>query len=345
MTASGNVGIAFALVIGAGLCTTLGACAAFFAKLASPKFLAMGLGVAAGVMIYVSFVEIFMSKGVPALIDGGWSEDEAYRWGTIMFFGGMFATGLLDLVVHGVSYIAGHNDNVDATTVPEVKGISGSASQKTISSMEEGKAVARTDTSSETSGSDIADPVDQDAPVHLAHTPDDIDPEAAKTIDTYVTADHHRFGLQKMGLLTALAIGIHNLPEGLATFIAALSDPLNGVAIAVAIALHNIPEGVCVAMPVYYATGSRWKGFLWAFLSGISEPIGGLLAYAVLYGNRMSETAYGVLFCIVGGMMVFISVMELIPTALKYDEHNKYTSKSIVFGMMVMAASLLFFTI
>lgn len=298
-----------------------------------------------------------MSKGVPALIDGGWSEDEAYRWGTIMFFGGMFATGLLDLVVHGVSYIAGHNDNVDATTVPEVKGISGSASQKTISSMEEGKAVARTDTSSETSGSDIADPVDQvhsrtthpviklqtadesglrsvrppesvfklssgqpfqpshvplvpwhamlqDAPVHLAHTPDDIDPEAAKTIDTYVTADHHRFGLQKMGLLTALAIGIHNLPEGLATFIAALSDPLNGVAIAVAIALHNIPEGVCVAMPVYYATGSRWKGFLWAFLSGISEPIGGLLAYAVLYGNRMSETAYGVLFCIVGGMMV-----------------------------------------
>lgn len=147
----------------------------------------------------------------------------------------------------------------------------------------------------------------QDAPVHLAHTPGDIDQDAAKTIDAYVTADHHRFGLQKMGLLTALAIGIHNLPEGLATFIAALSDPLNGVAIAVAIALHNIPEGVCVAMPVYYATGSRWKGFLWAFLSGISEPLGGLLGYAVLYGNRMSDTAYGVLFCVVGGMMVRFS--------------------------------------
>ena len=144
----------------------------------------------------------------------------------------------------------------------------------------------------------------QDAPVHLAHTPDDIDQDAAKTIDAYVTADHHRFGLQKMGVLTALAIGIHNLPEGLATFIAALSDPLNGLAIAVAIALHNIPEGVCVAMPVYYATGSRWKGFLWAFLSGVSEPIGGLLGYAVLYGNRMSDLAYGILFCIVGGMMV-----------------------------------------
>lgn len=150
----------------------------------------------------------------------------------------------------------------------------------------------------------IEECVMQDAPVHLAHTPDDMPAEAAKTIDTYVTNDHHRFGLQKMGLLTALAIGIHNLPEGLATFIAALADPLNGVAIAVAIALHNIPEGVCVAMPVYYATGSRWKGFLWAFLSGVSEPIGGLLGYLVLYGNRMSDLAYGLLFCIVGGMMV-----------------------------------------
>ena len=140
--------------------------------------------------------------------------------------------------------------------------------------------------------------------MHLTHTPDDMPAEAAKAVDTYVTNDHHRFGLQKMGLLTALAIGIHNLPEGLATFIAALSDPLNGLAIAVAIALHNIPEGVCVAMPVYYATGSRWKGFWWAFLSGVSEPIGGLLGYAVLYGNRMSDLAYGLLFCLVGGMMV-----------------------------------------
>jgi zinc transporter ZupT len=144
--------------------------------------------------------------------------------------------------------------------------------------------------------------------VHLAHTPDDMPAEAAKTIDTYVTNDHHRFGLKKMGLLTALAIGIHNLPEGLATFVAALADPLNGVAIAVAIALHNIPEGVCVAMPVYYATGSRWKGFWWATLSGVSEPIGGLLGYAVLYGNRMSDIAYGLLFCLVAGMMVRSSV-------------------------------------
>ena len=140
--------------------------------------------------------------------------------------------------------------------------------------------------------------------VHLANRPAEIPADAGVVIDEYVSADHHRFGLQKMGLMTALAIGIHNLPEGLATFVAALSDPLNGVAIAVAIALHNIPEGVCVAMPVYYATGSRLKGFWWAFVSGLSEPVGGLLGWLVLYGNNSSDLAFGILFCIVAGMMV-----------------------------------------
>jgi ZIP family zinc transporter len=128
--------------------------------------------------------------------------------------------------------------------------------------------------------------------------------EAADTVDLYLSNDHHRFGLQRMGLMTALAIAIHNFPEGLATFVAALADPVNGLAIAFAIALHNIPEGVCVAMPVYYATGSRWKAFLWAFASGISEPIGGVIGYSLLYGSRMSNMAYGVLFCLVAGMMV-----------------------------------------
>lgn len=344
MVASGNVGIAFALVIGAGLSTTLGACAAFTAKLASPLMLAVGLGLSAGVMLYVSFVEIFMAKGVPALQEGGWGEDGGYRNGTLLLFGGMIITGILDLLVHMVSKYAGKNDTIDANTVPEVGGQkSGDSSpqNKSTTDIEAGKLPAE----SEGTISPVPASDDHDQPVHLAHTPDDMPAEAAKTIDTYVTNDHHRFGLQKMGLLTALAIGIHNLPEGLATFIAALADPLNGVAIAVAIALHNIPEGVCVAMPVYYATGSRWKGFWWATLSGISEPIGGLLGYAVLYGGRMSDIAYGVLFCVVAGMMVYISVMELIPTALKYDQNNKVTSISIVSGMIIMAASLLMFTI
>lgn len=95
-----------------------------------------------------------MQKGVAALVDGGWSEDDAYRWGTLLLFSGMFATALLDLLVHGVSALAGKNQSVDATTVPEVKGVSGNASQKDFTNMEEGKTVARIDSSSEASDND-----------------------------------------------------------------------------------------------------------------------------------------------------------------------------------------------
>eukprot|EP00854_Cymbomonas_tetramitiformis_P015289 gene15289-18090_t len=150
--------------------------------------------------------------------------------------------------------------------------------------------------------------------------------------------------LQRMGLMTGLAIALHNFPEGLATFVATLADSSLGISIAIAIALHNIPEGVCVAMPIYYATGSKWKGFFWSFMSGVSEPIGGLLGYLVLYGDNMSSLAYGSLFGIVGGMMVYISLKELIPTALKYDPEDKYVTNCVFIGMGVMAASLLMFT-
>ena len=151
--------------------------------------------------------------------------------------------------------------------------------------------------------------------------------------------------LKNMGAMTALAIALHNFPEGLATFVAALADMKLGLALAVAVAVHNIPEGACVAMPVYYATGSRWKGFWWSFVSGVSEPIGGLFGYLVLYGNAMSDVAYGALFGVVGGMMVYISLKELLPTALKYDPHDRHVTNCMFAGMAVMALSLILFQI
>lgn len=151
--------------------------------------------------------------------------------------------------------------------------------------------------------------------------------------------------LKNMGAMTALAIALHNFPEGLATFVAALADMKLGLALAVAVAVHNIPEGACVAMPVYYATGSKWKGFWWSFVSGVSEPIGGLFGYLVLYGNAMSDVAYGALFGVVGGMMVYISLKELLPTALKYDPHDRYVTNCMFAGMAVMALSLILFQI
>lgn len=150
--------------------------------------------------------------------------------------------------------------------------------------------------------------------------------------------------LRRMGLMTGLCILLHNFPEGLATFVGALASPTLGVGLAVAIGVHNLPEGICVAVPIYYATGSRWKGFAAAFVSGLAEPIGALIGYAVI-ASVIDELAYGILFGIVAGMMVFISFHELLPTALRYDVRGHVTSVALFVGMFVIALSLVLFTL
>ena len=147
-----------------------------------------------------------------------------------------------------------------------------------------------------------------------------------------------------MGLATALSIAIHNFPEGLATYIATVDDPAVGLTLAVAIAIHNIPEGLCVSIPIYYATGDRKKAFLWGLLSGITEPIGALFGWAVL-SNSMSEVAYGIMFSAVAGMMVIITMKELIPTAHRYDSKDAVVTNAFIAGMGVMALSLCLFVV
>jgi ZIP family zinc transporter len=144
-----------------------------------------------------------------------------------------------------------------------------------------------------------------------------------------------------MGGMTALAIGIHNFPEGLATFTAALSNPQIGIAIAVAVAIHNIPEGIAVSVPIYYATGSKRKAFKLSFLSGLAEPVGALVGYLILM-PLMTESLMGILFSFVAGIMVFISLDELLPAAEKYGEHH-LSIYGLVSGMGIMALSLLLF--
>lgn len=150
--------------------------------------------------------------------------------------------------------------------------------------------------------------------------------------------------LVHMGLNTAVAIGLHNFPEGLAAFLATLGDARVGAVFALAIAIHNVPEGLCVALPVYYGTGSRWKGFLWACLSGVSEPIGALLGYLILV-NYFTATVFAILFGIVSGMMVYIVVKELLPTAHRYDPQDSVVTNWLIAGMAIMALSLVFFAI
>jgi ZIP family zinc transporter len=147
--------------------------------------------------------------------------------------------------------------------------------------------------------------------------------------------------LLRMGLFSALAIAIHNFPEGLATFMGALSDPTLGISIAVAIAIHNIPEGVAVSVPIYYATKNRKKAFWFSFTSGLAEPVGALIGYFILK-NIFSDSTFGAIFAGVAGIMVYISFDELLPTAEEYGEHH-IAIGGLIAGMIVMASSLLMF--
>ena len=147
--------------------------------------------------------------------------------------------------------------------------------------------------------------------------------------------------LLKTGILTALAITIHNFPEGIASFASALKEPSLGIAIAIAIAIHNIPEGIAVSIPIYCATGNRKKAFLLSLVSGLSEPLGAIVGYLILQ-PILNDLVFGILFAAVAGIMVYISFDELLPTAEEYGEHH-LSILGLISGMVLMAASLILF--
>jgi ZIP family zinc transporter len=265
-----TVFFAFALTLFAGLATGIGSCLAFFAKRTNTTILSVALGFSAGVMIYVSFIEIFAKARQCLTTELG---PQGGYWVTVFsFFGGMAVIAIID---------------------------------KLVPSFEN---------------------------PHEIHKAEEMDDPAL--------AEKFR-KLYRMGLFTALAIAIHNFPEGLATFATALRDPTLGIAIAVAIAIHNIPEGIAVSIPIYYATGSRKKAFVYSFLSGLSEPLGAMIGY-VLLRAFFNEIIFGILFASVAGIMVFISFDELLPSARQYGEHH-LSLYGLIIGMIVMAASLVLF--
>lgn len=265
-----NVVFAFGLTLFAGLATGVGSAIAFFAKKTNTRFLSVALGFSAGVMIYVSMIEIFF-KAKNSLV-AAYGDTRGYWFTTIAFFAGMLVIGVIDQLVPSF-------ENPHEPRKIEELGDDAEASRKGA--------------------------------------------------------------LLRMGLFSALAIGIHNFPEGLATFTGALKDPALGISIAVAIAIHNIPEGIAVSVPLYYATGSRRRAFGLSFLSGLAEPVGALIGYFLLL-QFMSDAVFGLLFAGVAGIMVFISLDELLPTAEQYGEHH-FAIYGLVAGMAVMALSLLMF--
>lgn len=291
-----DVWIAFGLTLFAGMATAIGSVIAFAAKRTNYRFLSVTTGFSAGVMLYVSFVEIFF-KGVDSLVER-FGETGAHWVNAGSFFGGMLLIGLIDNLIPAAENP--HETHSEEETQP------------------------------------LHDP-SVPAPDFAAMT----------QRESQAIHDHgeHR-KLMRMGMFTAMAIGIHNFPEGLATFLAALQDPGLGVAIAVAIALHNIPEGVSVSVPIFYATGSRRKAFLYSVLSGLAEPIGAIIAYAAirqfLGGNTgvIPPEIMGILFGGVAGIMVYISLDELLPTSRAYGRGHD-SLFGLAAGMLVMALSLL----
>jgi len=261
---------AFLLTLFAGLSTGIGSVIAFVSKTTNKKFLAVSLGFSAGVMIYVSMIEIFFKAKDSLTAALG---DTPGYWATVAaFFGGILFIAIIDYLIP--SYENPHE-------------------MRSVEEMNFGASHGK-------------------------------DPR-----------------LLKMGLFTALAIAIHNFPEGLATFTAALEDPSLGIAIAVAIAIHNIPEGIAVSVPIYYATGNKKKAFVNSFLSGLAEPVGALVGYLILM-PFITPAVFGILFAGVAGIMIFISFDELLPAAREYGEHH-LSIYGLVAGMAVMAISLLLF--
>ena len=296
-----NVWIAFGLTVFAGMATGIGSCIAFLAKRTNYRFLSVATGFSAGVMLYVSFVEIFY-KGADSLVEI-YGDPKGHWINVISFFGGMMLIGLIDAFIPNA-------DNPHETHSAR-----------------------------------------EYVPLHDENAPDpDFEALQDKIINHSELGLHdHRVNHQKlmrMGLFTALAIGIHNFPEGLATFLAALQDPGLGVAIAIAIALHNIPEGISVSIPIYYATGKRGKAFLYSVLSGLAEPVGALIAYFAMRlllggeGGVIPSQVMGVLFGGVAGIMVYISLDELLPTSRAYGKGHD-SLLGLIGGMVVMALSLL----
>ena len=258
MDVTENIVPAFLLTVLAGLSTGIGSAIAYFIRKPKITYLSFSLGVSAGVMIYISFMEL-----LPAA-----SETVGEIWGLAAFFIGIGIIAVIDMLIP------------EAENPHEFAGI------------------------------------DKPAVVHKENS-----------------------RLMRTGLFMALAIGIHNFPEGLATFASALGNLKLGVFIAVAIAIHNIPEGIAVSVPIFYATGNKNKAFFYSFLSGVSEPIGAIVGSLILRPFLTPGFLAG-LMAFVAGIMVYISLDELLPMAHRYG-HGHLVIAGIVLGMLIMAASLL----
>ncbi len=259
--------IALGMTFVAGMSTSVGGLIAFFAKGFNTRFLSVSLGLSAGVMLYISFMEL-LPNAVEAL-GAELGDKVAAGVALTLFFAGVALIMIIDFFV-----------------------------------------------------------------------PDDKNPHQPKEMHG-VARVKHTSALKRTGVMMALVIGIHNFPEGLAVFAASLQDVDLAIPIVVAIAIHNIPEGIAVSVPIYYATGDKRKAFIYTALAGLAEPIGALVGLVILL-PFWSEAMGAYLYAFIAGIMVYISIDELLPSSQRYGHHH-YAVAGVVAGMAIMGYGLLLF--
>lgn len=266
MNIQNNMGLAFSLTMLAGLTTAIGGAIAFITKKDNLKALSIGLGFSAGVMIFVSLVDIIPSSEKLLKI----SFPEIFQW---LVYGG-FILGILVSVL--IDYFL--PDHIDAEEL--------------------------------------------------------LNPDAPEDKEK---KSHYK--LKRAGMLTAIAICVHNFPEGMATFLTTTQDVTLGISVALAIAIHNIPEGIAVALPIFHVTGKKRYAMLYAALSGITEPIGALVGMFI-FGLFVPQVLIGFLMASVAGIMTYISFDTLLPLSKEYGNWH-LTIVGIISGILFIWLSLI----
>ncbi|ECQ8865384.1 zinc transporter ZupT [Campylobacter jejuni] len=277
--------IAMLLTLFAGFSTAIGSIIAFFSRKDDLRVLSLGLGFSAGVMIYISFMEILPTalKDFKNHYDSHWAE----LLGLACFFGGILISLLIDKLI------------------PE-------------------------DVNPHEPKEDLSELKICPLPQKGQNPPKFHPGEKLHQINTKA--------LKRTGIFTALAIAIHNFPEGFATFISSLDNLTLGIAIAIAVAIHNIPEGLAVSLPIYHATGDKKKAFIYSALSGLAEPLGVFVGALILL-PFIGDLTLAISFAVIAGIMVFISLDELLPAAKTYDKAHD-SLYGLIVGMAIMALSL-----
>ena len=269
--------IALILSTLAGLSTVLGGFVTFFIKENSLKFLSFGLGLSAGVMLFISLVDLYPESCEMIKNQMG----ENYLFLTVIFF----AIGILTAVL--IDYFI--PDHLQSQMFTKQLG----ANEK-----------------------------------HEDSTDCKVDENAVVSIGK----------IKKAGILTAIVVAVHNLPEGLATFFLTAQNVMLGIGIVIAIAIHNIPEGMAISIPVYQATHSKRKAFLYSFLSGMAEPVGGVIGFVIIK-TLFPTLCVGILFSMVAGIMTYISLDTLLPLSKDYDTGH-YSISGVVLGLLIMGFAL-----